>query len=86
MKQYFLYMLFYFKKCKNMNQIKKSRFIHFLEKALQINVSSDLLFFTGDFSLNKVLWPSRLKAVYRNQIKILIENNQCYMIQEIQHT
>ena len=40
-------------------------------------------FCAGDFLLDNVPWPSRPVEVDSNQIKTLIENNQCYIIWKI---
>ena len=40
-------------------------------------------FHAGDFSLDNAPWLGRPFDVDSNQIEILIENNQCYTMQEI---
>ena len=40
-------------------------------------------FCAGDFLLDKAPWSSRPVEVDSNQIKTLIENNQCYIIWKI---
>ena len=37
----------------------------------------------GDFSLDDAPWSGRLVKVDSDQIETLIENNQCYTMQEV---
>ena len=40
-------------------------------------------FRAGDFSVDDAPWSGRPIEVHSNQMKTLIENNQCYTMQEI---
>ena len=40
-------------------------------------------FHAGDFSLDNAPWPDRSVEVDSDQIETLIENNQCYTMQEM---
>ena len=77
-------MLYYFKKGKNTIEMQK-KIVQCMEKVLWLiaYVKSGLQSFAGHFLLDDVLWLGRLFEVDSDQIEMLTENNQCYIMKEI---
>ena len=85
-KQHFWHIvLYYFKKGKNTTETQKKICAVCGEGAVTDQICQKLFakFCARDFSLDNALWSSRAIEVDSNQIKTLIENNQCYTTWEI---
>ena len=85
-KQYFQHiLLYYFKKGKNATETHKKTCAMYGEGAMTDRTRQKWLakFHAGDFSLDNAPRSSRPVEVDSNQIKTIIENNQCYTTWEI---
>ena len=85
-KQHFWHiMLYYFKKSKNTAEIQKKICAVYGEGAATDRTCQKWFrkFRTGDFSLDDAPWSGRPVEVESDQIETIIENNQCYTMQEI---
>ena len=78
-------MLYYFKKGKNATETQKKICAVYGEGAVtdQTCLKWSATFRAGDFSLDDAPRSGRPVEVDSDQIKTLIENNQCYTMQEI---
>ena len=75
-------MFYYFKKGKNTTEIEKEIYAEYEESVVtdQICQKWFAMFRAGDFLLDDAPWLGRPSEVDSDQIKTLIENNQCYTI------
>ena len=74
----------FFKKLQNMTQTKKKEIFSSLWRRHRELVKSGLQMFQAEgFQLNDGLWSDKWVKVDCNQIKTLLENNQCYMMRKI---
>ena len=83
--QYFWHiMLYYFKKGKNATETQKKVCAVYGEGAVTDQTCQKWFakFRDGDFSLDDAPWLGRPVEVDSDQIETLIENNQCYTMQE----
>ena len=78
-------MLYYFKKGKNATETQRKICTVCGEGAVTGQTCQEWFakFRAGDFSLDDALWSGRPVEVDSNQIKILIEKNQCFTMWEI---
>ena len=78
-------MLYYFKKGKSVTERQKQICAVYGEGAMtdQMCQTWFVKFPAGDVSLDDAPWLGRPVEVGSNQIKTLIENNQCYTIPEV---
>ena len=77
--------LYYFKKGRNIAKTHKKNCAVYRESAITDPTCQKWFaeFHAGDFSLDDVPQLGRPIEIDNNQIEILIENNQCYTMQEI---
>ena len=85
-KQHFPHiMLYYFKKGKNATETQKKICTVYGEGAVtdEMSLAQFAKFRARNFSLDSAPWSVRPVEVDSDQIKTLIENNQCYTMWEI---
>ena len=80
-------MLYYFKKGKNATEMQKKTCAVYGEGAVTDGTCQNWFakFCARDFSLDDAPQSGRQVEVDSDQIETLIENNQCYTMQEIAH-
>ena len=78
-------MLYYFKKGKNATETQKKICAVYGDGAVTDQTCQKWFaeFRAGDFSLDGAPWSGRPAEVDSNQVETLIDNNQCYTMQEI---